>query len=45
MPALMRQGTGSNVGKQMLVAGLRRAARRRGRGVAPSDPRTTATTD
>jgi len=36
--ALMIQGTGSNVGKSMLVAGLSRAAVRRSLTVAPFKP-------
>lgn len=38
MKAVMIQGAGSNVGKSMLVAGLCRAARRRGLSVAPFKP-------
>lgn len=38
MPAIMFQGTGSNVGKSLLVAGLCRAALRRGLKIAPFKP-------
>lgn len=38
MPAVMIQGTGSNVGKSLLVAGLCRAALRRGLKVLPFKP-------
>jgi adenosylcobyric acid synthase len=38
MPALMIQGCGSNVGKSLIVAGLGRAALRRGIRVAPFKP-------
>lgn len=38
MPAVMIQGTGSDVGKSLLVAGLCRAARRRGITVLPFKP-------
>lgn len=37
-PALMLQGTGSNVGKSILVAGLARALLRRGLKIAPFKP-------
>lgn len=38
MPAIMFQGTGSNVGKSVLVAGICRAALQRGLRIAPFKP-------
>jgi len=37
-PALMLQGTGSDVGKSLLTAGLARAFKRRGIAVRPFKP-------
>ena len=42
--AIMLQGTGSDVGKTVLVAGLCRAARNRGLEVRPFKPQTCRTT-
>jgi adenosylcobyric acid synthase len=41
-PALMLQGTGSSVGKSLLLAGLARACRARGLGVLPFKPQNMA---
>ena len=42
-PALMVQGTGSDVGKSVLIAGMARALTMRGLRVLPFKPQTHAT--
>ena len=45
VPTLMTEGAGFSVGKPLVEAGLRQAARRRGLSVAPFRPQTMSNDD